>query len=461
MPAKSLSFAVEKLLQQVSDLSASPCPEAATSPTQDKVIQLRVEVDTAVPLIAWLASQQQYPRVYWQGRDKKQEVAAVGCAKDFLFQDNIDDERLAEIYQSQKALSTDPSIRYYGGIAFDRSIESWPEFGRARFILPRIELRRSGELFSLMLNLNFADNDAATELQQATDALKQLMPPRPLVPPYKVGLMARHDKPAYPRWEELVRQVTDPEFNQTVPKVVLSRVSQLEVNEVMDPWMVLACWQGRNQNSFQFGFQFSPDRAFISCSPERLFQRQDRELHTEALAGTTVRGLNQDEDEMLANQLLDDSKNSHENQLVREHIVDVLGPLSEKVDADDAPKIFKLTHIQHLHRDIRAQLNPGVNDFQLLLALHPTPAVGGLPRQEAMHFIRGQEGYLRGWYAGACGYLNKYESEFSVAIRSALLEPGRINLYAGAGIVAGSDPRAEWQELENKLATIISILIDF
>lgn len=458
MPAKSLSFAAEKLLQQLAQL---PTDLATASQDQDKIIQLKVEVDTAIPLIAWLASQQQYPRVYWQGRDKQQEVAAIGCAKDFLFQDSIDDEQLALIYQSQKALSSDPAIRYYGGLAFDRSIESWPEFGRARFILPRIELRRSGTNFLLLLNLNFAENPVEQECLAARDALKQLQPPRPLVPPYKVGLMARHDKPAYPRWEELVHAVTNPEFNTSVPKVVLSRVSQLEVNEVVDPWMVLACWQGRNQNSFQFGFQFSPNRAFISCSPERLFRRQDRDLHTEALAGTTVRGLNQEEDEQLATQLLEDSKNSHENQLVREHIVDVLGPLSQSVDADDAPKIFKLTHIQHLHRDIHATLNQGVNDFQLLLALHPTPAVGGLPRREAMSFIRAQEGYIRGWYAGACGYLNKYESEFSVAIRSALLEPGRINLYAGAGIVAGSDPRAEWQELENKLATIISILIDF
>ncbi|MGI2258541.1 isochorismate synthase [Shewanella sp. GXUN23E] len=455
MPATSLSFAIEKLTQQ---LIALPLPPAAQ---EDKVVQLRVEVDAAIPLIAWLASQQQYPRIYWHGRDKKEEVAAIGCARDFLFQDSIDDKQLALIYQQQKALSADPAIRYYGGVAFDRSIESWPEFGRARFILPRLELRRSGDDFLLALNLNFAEPNPELERQRALDAIKQLLPPRPLMPPHKVGLMARHDSPAYPRWQQLVQQVTEPTFNNAVPKVVLSRVSQLEVNEIIDPWMVLACWQGRNQNSFQFGFQFSPHRAFISCSPERLFQRRDRQLHTEALAGTTVRGLSQQEDDLLANQLLEDSKNSYENRLVQEHIVDVLTPLCEKVDADTAPKIFKLTHIQHLHRDIRAQLKAGVNDFELLQALHPTPAVGGLPRAEAMAFIRSQEGYLRGWYAGACGYLNKYESEFSVAIRSALLESGRISLYAGAGIVAGSDPKAEWQELENKLATIISILIDF
>ncbi|MGS0727342.1 chorismate-binding protein, partial [Shewanella sp. 0m-11] len=103
---------------------------------------------------------------------------------------------------------------------------------------------------------------------------------------------------------------------------------------------------------------------------------------------------------------------------------------------------------------------PGVNDFQLIQALHPTPAVGGLPKESAMNFIRQQEGYVRGWYAGACGYFNKHESEFAVAIRSALIEPGRINLFAGAGIVAGSEADKEWTELENKLTTILSILTE-
>ena len=243
--------------------------------------------------------------------------------------------------------------------------------------------------------------------------------------------------------------------------MVLSRQTQIEITEQLDPWTVLACWQGRNPNSFQFGFQFSPERTFISCSPERLYLRRQNELFTEALAGTTIRGLNQEQDDLLAQQLLDDVKNSHENQLVRQHIVDVLKPLSQYVGADEKAKIFKLTHIQHLHRSIRAELKAGVNDFDLLRALHPTPAVGGLPRNSAMNFIRQREGYARGWYAGACGYFNHYESEFSVAIRSALIEPRRISLYAGAGVVAGSDPDAEWQELENKLATILSILIDF
>ncbi len=428
-------------------------------PNSDPIAQLSVVV-APIPVIAWLSTQTTYPRVYWKGRDTEEEVAAIGCCKDFFFGDDVDDIALAAEYQKQRALTSNQEIRYYGGVAFDRRNESWPEFGKAHFVLPRIELRRSGNDFRLLVNLNFSDNDFAEEIEQAVLSLQKLNSPKPLSPPNKVALMARSDRPNRHRWNELVNRVTHPKFIEDTPKVVLSRVTQLEINEEVDPWMLLACWQGRNPNSFQFGFQFSPESAFISCTPERLYRRRQRELFTEALAGTTVRGLNQEEDKALAQELLDDTKNSHENQLVRQHIVDVLNPLSNYVGAEETPTVFKLSHIQHLHRSIRAELKAGVSDFQVIQALHPTPAVGGLPKEPAMNFIRQQEGYVRGWYAGACGYFNKHESEFAVAIRSALIEPGRINLFAGAGIVAGSEADKEWVELENKLKTILSILTE-
>ncbi|WP_434927542.1 isochorismate synthase [Shewanella sp. HL-SH2] len=424
------------------------------------IVQLSVEAP-AVPLLSWLSAQTQYPRIYWHGRDKAEEVAAIGMCKQFYYQDQVDDHQLSADYQAQRSKGASQDLRYYGGVAFDRTVDCWADFGRVRFVLPRIELRRSGHKIKILLNLNFDGQDRELECQKALDLISKIERPKPLSPPNKTQLMSRSDLPNQERWRELVEQVTQDNFNQTTPKVVLSRQTQIDIAESLDPWTVLACWQGRNPNSFQFGFQFSPGRTFISCSPERLYLRRQNELFTEALAGTTTRGLNQEEDDFLAQQLLDDAKNSHENQLVRQHIVGELKPLSQYVGADEQAKIFKLTHIQHLHRAIRAELKAGVNDFDLLRALHPTPAVGGLPRHSALNFIRQREGYTRGWYAGACGYFNHYESEFSVAIRSALIEPRRITLFAGAGIVAGSDPDAEWQELENKLETVLSILIDF
>ncbi|MFT5234820.1 MAG: menaquinone-specific isochorismate synthase [Shewanella sp.] len=451
MAAYSLSQAITSLTDTLKQLKFQT--------QHDPIIQLSIPIKP-IPAIAWLAAQPCYPRIYWKGRDTEEEVAAIGCCKDFLYADGIDDNQLSVEYQKQRALSNNQNIRYYGGVAFDRTTECWPEFGQAHFVLPRIELRRNGNDYTLLVNLNCDSENAELERKKAIASLTELASPKPLPPPNKISLLSRSDRPNRYRWTDLVNQVTHQNFIQETPKVVLSRLTQLEVNQVVDPWILLACWQGRNKNSFQFGFQFSADRTFISCTPERLYRRQQRELFTEALAGTTTRGLNLEEDEVLAQTLLDDNKNSHENRLVKNHIVEALTPLSNYVGADSCPKVFKLSHIQHLHRSIRAELKPGVDDFQLLQALHPTPAVGGLPRVPAMNFIRQSEGYARGWYAGACGYFNKHESEFAVAIRSALIEPGRINLFAGAGIVSGSQADAEWVELENKLATILSILTE-
>nr|WP_233132591.1 isochorismate synthase [Paraferrimonas haliotis] len=429
------------------------------APPHNGVIQLS-EAFTGVPPLAWLACQTQLPKVYWQSRGHNEECAAIGECRQYVFTGPVSPEQLDAVYQELRNQSHGQDTRYYGGCAFDLSVPSWDDFGRARFVLPRLEVRRNGQEYRLLLNLDGLTNDWSHELKQASQAINQIQPARPLPAPKKYPLLGRSDLPNYSRWCELVAQVTHPEFVSNTPKVVLSRISQLQLAEAVDPWSLLALWQGRNPNSYQFAFQFADNNCFISCSPERLFKRRINELSTEALAGTTTRGNSDEEDKALAEALLKDSKNSHENQLVAQHIIDSLTPLSQYIGADETPSLFKLNRIQHLHRSITAEIKPQVNDLQLLLALHPTPAVGGLPRASAMSYIRQQEGYRRGWYAGACGYFGKDHSEFSVAIRSALIANSKISLFAGAGIVQGSNADAEWNELENKLATILSLLLE-
>ncbi len=242
--------------------------------------------------------------------------------------------------------------------------------------------------------------------------------------------------------------------------MVLSRESVLTSpnhDADINPWAMLDQWARHAQDCFHFGFQFSPEQAFIACSPERLYRREDRHLFTEALAGTIRRSGDEEVDAQLATELLADSKNRLENRLVHADILSRLAPLAHDATLTE-PRILKLRLLQHLKCDIEAELKPGVCDWQLLDALHPTPAVGGAPREAALAFIREFEPYDRGWYAGACGMLSRETSEFSVAIRSARIQPGSVTLFAGAGIVAGSEPVAEWAELDNKIANVLSLL---
>ena len=420
---------------------------------------VRLRVAANVDLFpGWLAAQTLYPRIYWQARGPKSpEYVALGAIHELTRPEDI--QRVCDLANT----SSEDSPRYYGGLAFDPAQPGWQGFGPCRFVLPRIELVRRGECISLCLNLWLPAQDKVhefdAELQAAEAALDALQPEAPL-PSLQKRSWQRRDVPGPAQWQRLVERVTDPAFQAHTPKVVLSRESLLESEESIPPlcpWSLLTQWARHAQECFHFGFQFSPEQSFISCSPERLYRRESGHLFTEALAGTIRRSGDEAADAALAAELLADSKNRLENRLVHADILSRLAPLTTDATLTE-PRILKLRLLQHLKCDIEAELKPGVCDWQLLAALHPTPAVGGAPREAALAFIREYEPYQRGWYAGACGMLSRETSEFSVAIRSARITAQGISLFAGAGIVAGSEPAAEWAELDNKIANVLSLL---
>ncbi|MEZ6930089.1 isochorismate synthase MenF [Aeromonas sp. S16(2024)] len=416
---------------------------------------VRLRVAANVDLFpGWLAAQTLYPRIYWQARGPKSpEYVALGAIHELTRPADI--QWVCDLANS----NSEDSPRYYGGLAFDPAQPGWDGFGPCRFVLPRIELVRRGESVSLCLNLWLTDGNLDAELQAAEAALDALKPEAPL-PPLQKRPWQRRDVPGQAQWQTLVERVTSPAFQAHTPKVVLSRESVLtrqHGDDPLCPWSLLTQWASHAQECFHFGFQFSPEQAFIACSPERLYRREGSHLFTEALAGTIRRSGDEAADAALAAELLADSKNRLENRLVHADILSRLAPLTTDATLTE-PRILKLRLLQHLKCDIEAELKPGVCDWQLLAALHPTPAVGGAPREAALAFIRECEPYQRGWYAGACGMLSRETSEFSVAIRSARIRAQGISLFAGAGIVAGSEPAAEWAELDNKIANVLSLL---
>lgn len=417
-------------------------------------VRLRVAIEIR-SFLGWLAAQPLYPRIYWHARGPgRPEYVALGAIHELT-----EPHAIKQACASTANQDHDDSPRYYGGLAFDPTQPGWQGFGPCRFVLPRIELVRRGECISLCLNLWLDDANLEAELQAADAALDALCPEAPL-PALQKQPWQRQDYPGPAQWQTLVERVTDPDFQAHTPKVVLSRESVLTRQRSegdLCPWAMLDQWAGRAKDCFHFGFQFSPEQAFIACSPERLYRREASRLFTEALAGTIRRAGDETTDAQLAAELMADSKNRLENRLVHADILNRLAPLSDNATLTE-PRILKLRLLQHLKCDIEAELRPGVSDWQLLNALHPTPAVGGAPREAALAFIREFEPYDRGWYAGACGMLSRETSEFSVAIRSARIQPGSVTLFAGAGIVAGSEPAAEWTELDHKIANVLSLL---
>lgn len=402
-------------------------------------------------LMGWLNVQCVYPRLYWQSRDADAvEYAVLGAVKAFdsLATLQADIATLADIGGEQPD--------YFGGMAFDPGTPGWEHFPGCHFLLPRIELRRQQAGATLSLNLRFDDRCPEVEIAQARACLAALEDEQPL-PCLLPNIYQREDYPAQKEWAASVAQVTHPDQLKHTPKIALSRETCLTTTETPSPWLLLARWQAGAVDCFHFGVQFTPHEAFIGCPPERLYKREGRHLMTEALAGTTRRGLDAQQDQALADELLADKKNSLENQCVYQQLLTQLEPLASQVQMGEA-HIVKLRSVQHIRRLIHAELHSDVTDQQLLSELPPTPAVGGVPRESALAFIRQHERHRRGWYAGAFGRISYTISDLAVAIRCAHISPEAIRLYAGAGIVAGSQPDEEWHELDTKIADIMSLL---
>ena len=191
--------------------------------------------------------------------------------------------------------------------------------------------------------------------------------------------------------------------------------------------------------------------AVVSASPERLFRREGRAVESEAVAGTRPRGVSEADDAVLRDELLRSEKDKAEHEHVRVGIRETLGPLCEELEIEEGVSEMKLARRRHLISRVRGMLRGGVTDAEVLQALHPTPAVCGCPRDEALEEIRALEPFDRGWYAGPVGWIGADEAEFAVGIRSGLVRGNRLALFSGAGIVAGSVPENEWAEIEQKI----------
>ncbi|MBF2065837.1 MAG: isochorismate synthase [Calothrix sp. C42_A2020_038] len=212
-------------------------------------------------------------------------------------------------------------------------------------------------------------------------------------------------------------------------------------------------------NCYIFSTSNGKGQSFIGASPERLINVQERQLVTDALAGSAPRGKTPEEDAKNANLLLQSQKERHEHSLVMDFITQQLlklGLLPQVV----APRLRQLSNIQHLWTPIQAIVPASVHPLQIVAHLHPTPAVAGSERDIAMNKIQQYETFERGLYAAPLGWVDADGNcEFIVGIRSALIDGNRARLYAGAGIVAGSDPEKELAEIQLKFQALLKALV--
>lgn len=263
-------------------------------------------------------------------------------------------------------------------------------------------------------------------------------------------------KDDYGQWQELFNNVKQEIAVGKVKKVVISREVKIVCETDVSIASVLNNLMEKNQNSFIFAYS-KEGKTFLGATPEILVQKDNEQIISYALAGTISRG-DKEHDEKQKAALLNDPKNRHEHQIVVDYIADVMRRYSDEVSIGETT-ILTLKNLHHLQTRIKAKESENCALTEWVSRLHPTPALGGYPVQEALAIIRRFEKHERGLYAAPIGIMDEQGNGlFVVGIRSALIEGNRVYAYAGCGIVNDSDCEEEYRETENKVRTIVESL---
>lgn len=347
--------------------------------------------------------------------------------------------------------------RLYGGFAFavgtaDR--EPWEEFGDCAFTLPRWTYRVNGGGGRLALTVRGEElADAASHgalLEELSTLISYLGRARPVLEAAPVVLSI--ERPAaedfYAQVEAIRAAIAAGEFE----KIVAAGHSRVRLAAALETGSVLRRLRRGQGGGTVTRFAFLRRHStFLGLTPERLISQRGDTFATEALAGSIESGGER------AARLLESGKDRREHQLVVDAIERRLRPLSKHFEVARAPRIRELRDVLHLHTPISGTLREPHHVLDLVAALHPTPAVGGVPTARAMSWIAEHEVRARGWYAAPVGWFDASgDGDFAVALRSCVLRGRDAFLHAGAGIVRDSDPQLEYEETELKKQALLT-----
>ena len=433
-----------------------------------------VEVDDpcAVVFASRLASDRWF---CWGQPDRELALAGLGVAHEATSRGSRRFEEVADeclrlgdhpVLEEPRGLPAGAGPVWLGGFAFDPeggASSTWSSLPPASLVLPQVSICRRGERAFLTVNAVVRPGEGTDRLAEDLAARVsglRLDAPLPLLDPHPTAHAEIRSARPPREFEAAVERATSRIAAGELSKVVLAREVIVSAGAAHDPAAIF----GAMREQFPACFCFccgTPEAAFIGASPELLVRRAGASVSTVALAGSTRRSSDPAVDDHLGEQLLRSDKDRREQRIVAERIVRALRPHAVWVEAAPEPEIVKIANIQHLATPVIAQLAEPHSAIEMAGLLHPTPAVGGEPWPAAAGAIADLEGMDRGWYAGPVGWMDATEDgEFCVALRSALLRDREAHLFAGVGVVAGSDPAAELAETEVKLGALLPLLAE-
>ncbi len=404
------------------------------------------------------------PRIFWRGKDGNRSMLGWGSALELTatgperFQSI---RRLASRVNVRDESDSDgvvPGPRWFGGFSFrarEQNGSGWEAFGQARFRLPRFVVINDGRSSWLLLNVLDSEQSGVWKRRRDSflERLEGLTTPSPRpASSTRVGL--RDHRPARSAWLTSSNRVLGELDGGSLDKLVLARQTRLRVkagSDVLLPSVVRPV-----SRTSQYVFERSADQRFFCHSPESLVSLKGSKFRTECLAGTAARSSTRSRDQLQRSVLQQSTKDRIEHDLVVDYVREQLEPRVDRLKTGSR-RTRPLEDLHHLCTPIRGRVAPGTHVLDLVKALHPTPAVGGLPADRALDVQQQLEPFVRGWYASPMGWFNdRGEGEFTVGIRAARQTGDELSLYAGAGLVRGSDPAREWEEVELKYHSLLS-----
>ena len=450
------------------------CQRKSIADRQVKIASLTLEIASVDPLsVLQQYSQSDRLHFYAEKREQRWSVVAIDAAlryegngsQRFIESQNFIQTGLDQLIVSRAIEDSEAAPRFFCNFTFfDENSDSRSCFSAATIFLPELQVIRSGDRSFVSVNLQ-VDSDSNIEVL-AEKAERHFQ----IVQSIQVDILAL----SYPV-SDLFKQwkITDTYSFPHAVKTALDRIEQNQFSKVVlahavdvvsrlpfQPERSLYHLRQRYPDCYVFSVGNGNGQSFIGASPERLLSIRNQRLMTDALAGSARRGRTVAEDQQLALHLLDNDKEQREHRVVLDFIAETLTDFGLVPQYAATPTLLQLSNIQHLHTPIQAMLPIDRHPLEILAALHPTPAVAGMPRAIACEQIRQSEQFGRSLYAAPIGWVDAADNaEFLVGIRSALLEGNQARLYAGAGIVAGSDPQKELAEVQLKLQALLQALV--
>jgi isochorismate synthase len=419
------------------------------------------------PLAFYAAASTYDDRALWFQPSADFALAAAGSVRTITGTgvDRFDDVRSAWRGLMEVALVEGAGgPRLLGGFGFDPERPSegeWHGFADARFVLPRLLLTCDAAGCHITLSsLLGPEGDPLADSRALTDELDRLLAriAAGRAPESPAGAIETDEVLPADEWQAIVARASAAIRAGDLHKVVLAREIRLHSEHAFDIDAALARLAGTYPTCSIFAIA-QGKRTFLGATPERLVRFAGGELRTACLAGSERRGATAEEDRQLGELLLLSAKNREEHAVVVRALREGLAGLCDELIMPDAPELLSVSNVHHLYTPVSARPRAGVGLLDAVERLHPTPAVGGDPRSDALAYIRAHERLDRGWYAAPVGWLgHDGAGEFAVALRSGLVAGKRAALFAGCGIMGDSEPEREYAETWLKFRPMLAAL---